>query len=149
MKTKSIALVILALIIVLVGYFWWSSSKGQSPTKTATEPAQNNNLTILSTNPTSLEGATISPTQPIEITFSKPISISQFKYKLDPTLEHDAASTSGDNSFGTTFRISFKKPLELGAAFTLTISPETKVNDQQKLDKEYIYHIKTIGYKGA
>ncbi len=149
MNLKKTIITLITIIVLIVGFSTWQIKHQNHSGLDSVKSTPKIILTIISTLPTPLENSTISPSQPIEITFSKPISISQFKYKIDPEIEHEVASTSGDSSFGQTFRITFKKPLELGAAFTLTVNPDTKLSDQEKLDKEYIYHIKTIGYKGA
>lgn len=145
---KLIVLTLFCITLVIVGLYYLL--KPDNAKSDLTSPEESINLTISSTSPSPLEEATISPSQPIEISFNKPFSKSEFKYKLDPEIEHEVSVVSGQSSdFGDTFRITFKKPLELGASFTLFINPETKVDDKQKLDKEYIYHIRTIGYKGV
>lgn len=148
MSIKKAVIPIIVIVILLGGFLLWKGSES-SPQLSPVQSTTDTNLTIISTNPASLDGATISPSQPIEVTFSKPISISDFKYKLEPDIDHDVAATGQSGSFGQTFRITFKKPLELGATFTLTINSDTKVSDKEKLDKEYNYHVQTISYKGV
>ncbi len=137
-------------IIALCAVIFFILNRRQEPEVIKTASPQVSALSIVSTNPPDLEGATISPSQAIDITFNKSISKGEFKYKMEPDIEHEVTIVNSESgSFGQTFRITFKKPLELGATFTLIISGETKVNDQERLDHEYIYHVQTIGYKGV
>ena len=109
-----------------------------------------NQLQITSTKPDPLDEATILPTGSIEVTFNKPIVASELKHRFDPDIEHEVEVTGGINNFyGQTFRIIFKKPLPLGNGFTLFILKETHTEEKETLDKEYIFHIKTIKYTGV
>lgn len=138
---------IFILAIVLLGGFLYKNSFFKSSPKTTEVPKQ---LKIVSTNPTPLEGATILPTQYIEINFNYPIVDSEFKHKLDPELDHEIQVFNGKNSrWGQTMRIVFKKPLQLGSGLTLFILGNTHTEDGLKLNQDFIYHIRTIGYKGV
>ncbi len=106
-------------------------------------------LKIISTNPHPLDEATILPTQNIEFTFNKPLFRSQFKHKFDPDIEHEVEVIDGrDKEFGQTFKIVFKKPLELGLGYALFVFTNTKTEGGLFLDKEYVFHFQTIKYKG-
>lgn len=122
------------------------------------EPAQQSNsqatqeeqLKIVSTNPDPLEGATILTTQYLEITFNKPLFVSEFKHEFDPPVEHNVEVINGrDHAFGSTFRIIFKKPLELGSGYTLFILSNTKTEENLELKQNFDYHFSTINYKGV
>ena len=106
-------------------------------------------LEILSTSPDPLEGAVILPTQEIEFKFNKQVSVSEFKHKFDPEVEHEVAAAyeKADNS--TTMKIIFKKPLELGNGYTLFVLSNTTSEDNKSLDREFNYHFSTIKYRGV
>ena len=141
---KNIIIIIITIIIVILGFVL-----RQNPNKPTSLP-QKEELKIISTNPNPLENTTILPTGTIEISFNKPIVVSEFKHKFDPELEHEVEIINGiNNSLGHTFKISFKKPLKLGSGYTLFILPNTHTEDGLKLDKEIIYHFKTIEYRGV
>ncbi len=138
-------IIFITIIIVIFGGLIFK----QNPDKPV-QTLPKEELKIISTNPSPLEDATILPTGSIDITLNKPVVISEFKHRFDPELEHEVEVISGINSsYGQTFRISFKKPLQLGSGYTLFILPNTHTEDGLKLDKEIIYHFKTIGYRGV
>ncbi|OGE15852.1 hypothetical protein A3F00_04745 [Candidatus Daviesbacteria bacterium RIFCSPHIGHO2_12_FULL_37_11] len=143
--------IILGIVIVLslaVLIFVSSLFKIGTSTKQETETIQvNDELEIISTNPDPLEGAVVMPSQIIEIKFNKIISVSEFKHKFDPELEHEVIPE--DEKLGTTFKIKFKKPLDLGSGYTLYILPDTNGVDKKILGKDVIYHFSTIKYKGV
>lgn len=143
-KINIIFIIFIIVIMVILGGFL-----KQNPDKPQTESPKEE-LKIISTNPDPLEGATILPTQSIEITFNKPVVKSEFKHHFDPELEHEIEVVGGrSNSYGQTFKIIFKKPLELGSGYTLFILPNTHTEDGLKLEKDIIYHFKTISYRGV
>lgn len=114
-----------------------------------TEQFSEDNLRIVSTNPDPLEGATILPTQNIEFKFNKIMSVSEFKHRFDPELEHDVEATYDNKNKTTTMKITFKKPLKLGSGYTLFILSNTHSVDNKELGREYDYHFTTIKYKGV
>jgi hypothetical protein len=147
---------ILIVLAILVGIgvviFWQFSKPSQIQQTPETEtPPQEEQLKIIKTNPDPLEGATILPTQSIEITFNKVIPRSEFKHLLDPEIKnYEVESVGGDSTKGPTIRINFKEPLQLGVGYSLTIYQHTRSEkEEDKLDKEYLYHFKTIQYKGV
>jgi hypothetical protein len=145
-----IALGLVLLAFVIFQILNTNSSKTQSPTQ-AVEKADSE-LRIVSTNPQNLDGTTILPTQSLEINFNKPIPKSEFKHQMDPgDLEYEIEALNGPSGdVGQTIKIIFKKPLPIGgAAFTLTVKTATRTDDKIFLDHEYIYHFKTISYKGV
>lgn len=141
-------IIILIVIVILLGGWFYNHNffkKDTVPVETLKQ------LKIISTKPSPLDEATILPTQPIEIEFNLPVVKSEFKHKFDPEgLEHEVEVLDGINSsYGTKFRIIFKKPLELGTGITLFILPNTQTEEGIKLETEVIYHITTIGYRGV
>lgn len=144
MPIKKISIIIITIIIFITVIIFKNN-----PSKPEAQIPKEE-LKILSTNPSPLENATILPTGTIEITFNKPVVVSEFKHRFDPELEHEVEVVSGiNNSYGQTFKISFKKPLQLGSGYTLFILPNTHTENGLKLDTEAVYHFKTIEYKGV
>lgn len=143
-SSQALLIIFITIIIVIVGLILKQNSD-----KSVQNPPKEE-LKILSTNPSPLEDATILPTGFIEITLNKPVVTSEFKHRFDPELEHEVEVINGINSsYGKTFKLHFKKPLQLGSGYTLFILPNTHTEDGLKLDKEIIYHFKTIGYRGV
>ena len=142
---------IVIIILGLVFIFLWVKDKNSQPQppKEVTQE-QSDNLRVVSTKPDPLDNSTILPTDSLEITFNKPISVSEFKHHFDPEVEHEIEAIGQSTPKGSyQFKISFKKPLELGAGYTLFVESRTKTNSGETLDHEYNYHIKTIGYRGV
>lgn len=137
MPVKKLSIIIIIIITVILGFFL-----KQNPTK-PNSPVSREELKIISTNPDPLEGATILPTQSIEITFNKPVNTSEFKHRFDPEIDHQVETKNN------TFRIIFNKPLKLGSGYTLFILPNTHTEDGLTLGQEIIYHFKTISYRGV
>jgi hypothetical protein len=143
----------IAAVIFIIGIVLFVNKNQAKPSLLSinSSPApQENKLTVISTKPDPLENTTILPTQDIEITLNKEIPISEFKHHFDPDVEHDIEIIKGpSSSLGATIKIKFRKPLELGAGYTLIIESSTRTNDHINLDHEYMYHFKTIQYKGV
>lgn len=138
---------IIATLIFLALIFFLVKNK---QTTTPTTPSPSDQLQIISTNPNPLDEATILPTDSIEITLNKPVVVSELKHRFDPDIKHEVKVINGiNNSYGQTFRIIFEKPLPLGSGFTLFILKETHTEEKQLIDKEYIFHFKTIKYSGV
>ncbi len=151
---KRLKLVILLVIIGVIGltvFFNYrdssnSEKQSNSSEKAETPASPNDRPKVVSITPTPGENNVLLPTQPIEITFNIPVQNGgEFKHKLDPKLEYDI-STSNDRK---TIIIKPKSTYPLGQGITLIISPETKFDNQQKLENEVIYHFQTIQYKGV
>lgn len=143
--------IILSLVILgVAGFFIYQSQAKNPPTsKLVTSTPNQNQLKLLSTDPDPLEAATLLPTQTITLTFNQVIPKSELKYHFDPDVEHQLEVASGPSSSGgTTFKITFKKPLELGSGYTLFIESSTHTKSKVTLDREYVYHFRTINYRG-
>ena len=139
------------LLIVILGIIYTQNQSWQKLTSPSPKSeTKKEHLQIISTNPHPLDEATILPFQSIEITLNKPLFRSQLKHVFNPDIEHDVVVLEGrDQEFGSKFKIIFKKPLELGTGYSLLIQQSTHTEDGLSLDKEYIYHFKTIEYKGV
>jgi hypothetical protein len=142
---KKISMVII-LILIGIGIFLFIKPKLQSKQSNVT--TQSEKLTVVSTTPNPLNGATVLPTQTIFITFNKPVAISEFKHRFDPEVEHTIETQANDWK-GTTMKITFKKPLQLGSGYTLFIESNTHTEAKEDLDHQYVYHFTTISYKGV
>lgn len=139
-------LIIATLIFLALIFFLVKNKQITTPTT----PSPSDQLQIISTKPSPLDEVTILPTDSIEITLNKPVVVSELKHRFDPDIEHEVKVIKGiNNSYGQTFRIIFKKPLPLGSGFTLFILKETHTEEKQLIDKEYIFHFKTIKYSGV
>lgn len=111
--------------------------------------SQNDKLQVVSTNPDPLEGAILLPTQSIEVTLSKEVVVSELKHKFDPETKNtvEVLDNKGTTK-GKVFKITFKDPLKPGVGYTLFIETNTHTESGETLDKQYVYHFKTISYKG-
>ena len=135
-------LIIGILVISVIAFLY----QKQTATPETNEPEQ---LKITSTKPATLDEATILPTDTIEITLNKPIYRSELKHRFDPEINHEVETINGiDKELGQTFRIIFQEPLGLGKGYTLFILSNTHDQENHNLDHEYIYHFKTISYRG-
>lgn len=147
-------MVFILVVIVLGAGLWFTltskkTDKTEPSTKTEIKSPQLENFKVISTKPDPLEGATILPTQEIEITFNREVVRSEIKHKFDPEVEHEITTINGKNSeVSKTFKITFKKPLSLGSGYTLFIYDGTHTENKQNLDKQYSFHFETIAYKG-
>lgn len=135
-------LIITFIIFITIMAWWWKNR----PTPPPSAPEE---LKIISTKPDPLEGAILLPSQSIEITFNKPIMKTEFKHQFDPQLEHEVEVVGEKSHFGQTLRIKFTKPLELGSGYTLFVLPSTHTEEGLKLDRDIIFHFKTIPYRGV
>lgn len=138
-------LIVIVLLTIAAGVFLY-----QKQTVKVEPVKQEEKLTIVLTKPNPLDEATILPKDGIEVTFSYPIYRSELKHRFDPEMKHEVVVVNGiDKELGTTFRITFNDSLELGRGYTLIILPETHDQKNHNLDHEYIYHFKTISYRGV
>lgn len=147
---------VIALIALgLVGLQQFYPSPTQAPIDVlpAQTPAlqQNDNQEpqVVSTDPSPLDNIVISPVQVIKITFNTPIeNIGEFKHRLEPITTKYDAKLSDDRK---TVIISPKEnsSYPVGTSFTLFIKSDTKLDGKKTLGKEFIYHFKTISYRGV
>lgn len=100
---------------------------------------------IISTKPNPLEGAIISTTEVIEVTFNKSLeNAPELKHKLEPEVKYKI-ELSPDRK---TFKIVPLEPYVLGTSFTLYIHPDTKFDGKETLGEEKMFKYKTINYRG-
>lgn len=143
------------IVLVLIGFKKFYPTTIQIPTNIT--PAQPPTLQqsdsgepqVISTDPSPLDNIVISPIQVIKITFNTPIeNIGEFKHRLEPITTKYDAKLSDDRK---TVIISPKEnsSYPVGTSFTLFIKSDTKLDGKKTLGKEFIYHFKTISYRGV
>ena len=138
---------LILLAIVIIGVLIWNQKQTSNK---ILKQVQDDNLKIVSTKPEPLDEATILPKDSLEITFNYPIYRSELKHRFDPEIEHEVITVNGiDKELGTTFKITFNEPLELGRGYTLFILSNTHDQKNHSIDHEYTYHFKTISYRGV
>ena len=147
---KNIVLLFVVTILLLASFFIYKNQIVKKTNSFANNHQQPDVLRLIKTNPDPLENATILPIQDLEFTFNMPIYRSEFKHRFDPDVERTVEVVNGiDFEHGTVMRIKFNKPLGLGGGYTLFVESGTKVNEKLRLGRDYIYHFKTIGYRGV
>lgn len=153
---KSKKIIILAFIFVsLLGFGLYifkvkdtDITKKQQSSLSLSPPKGNLVPYVISTFPSSLEGALILPTQTIQITFSDPVvNTDELKHKMDPEDGKYKLKLSDDRK---TLFIIPSPTFDLGRGYTFFIlSNETKFDQSKKLDGDIIYHFRTISYNGV
>lgn len=152
LKQKIILLIAtLGAILILIFQQGLYGKPAASPLPTPKPEAKQNQVnqneepTVISTQPSPLEEATILPTQTVEITFNLPLeNTGEFKNKIEPEADYEV-KLSNDRK---TVQIIPKKTFKLGASYTLFIKPDTKFDGSKTLNKELIFHFRTIEYRG-
>lgn len=150
MKKVVAAIIIITFIIVII--FLVFSEKNQvattppQPPTSSQAPSQTDKPQIVSTKPNPLDNNIVSSTEPIEITFNRPLeNVGEFKLRIEPKTDYKV-ELSGDRK---TARIIPVKPFPLGTTFTLFIGTETKFDGVGRWGEEKIYHFQTIKYTGV
>ena len=81
----------------------------------------------------------------IEISFNKPLqNVPEFKVRIEPKVDFKVELSSERK----TAKITFIKPLDLGAAYTLTINPDTKFDEVGDWGQTKDFHFRTVRYRG-
>lgn len=152
---KKLIYLIGLIVIILVGVFKYQdimmlSSKFSSSDNNPSQPVKDNipisGIQVIKTDPDPLEWAVVLPDQEVSLTFTDPIeNTGEFKHLVTPEFEYEMRLS---NDKKTVF-IKPKSVYPLGEEITLFIKPETKFVGGKKLDKELIYHFKTIQHRGA
>ena len=146
---KSLKLVVVLIIILIAGAFFW---KSRTPAAPSTPPAPSATVSpsakpqIVSTKPNPLDETIVSATEIVEITFNRPLeNVGEFKSRIEPKIDYKV-ELSGDRK---TAKIIPAKPYQLGTTYTLFIGTETKFDGVGRWGEEKIYHFKTITYRGV
>lgn len=141
----SITLVSLALLVIFYRLLYNPAPITKLNVQTTQADVQPEEPLILTTNPSPLEEATILPTQIIELTFNYSlVAPSEVKHKIDPPADIKIELSSDKK----TVKIVPVKPYKLGSGYTLFIQPDTKFEGGRLLKDQFIYHFKTISYRG-
>ncbi len=141
-KSKTIYLLIF-LVIILIGLLALKNLPLRKQPGPTTETTINSEpyLTITSVN---LSDQPFSITEPILITFSRPVEEKTMKILLIPqtpaTIQFDSSKTQ--------LIIDPQDAWNFNTNYQLSISKEAKSQAGLSLDKDYIYAFKTIGYSG-
>ncbi len=137
-----------ALLVAVFSSGLYSNMLGESSVVQPTEQVSQNpeKPVIVSTVPKSLDQSTILPNQTIEIGFSHPLeNVPETRWEIQPAADI-RAELSDDRK---TLKLIPNNPYNLGQSYTLFIRPETKIEGRKTLEKEYIYHFRTIEFKGS
>lgn len=147
LKQKIIGIIaVIGTILILIFQHGFYSKPTANLEKQPQIQTQTDKIELVSTNPSPLEEATLWAMQPIEITFNLPlVNAPEFKHKIDPKPDYKV-ELSDDKK---TVRIIPTKPLQLGLGFTLFIQSDTKFDGNKTLGRDYVFHFRTIEYKGV
>jgi hypothetical protein len=153
---------IILLILMVGAALIYISQQGLYPPLSSTQsqdpiPTQvpTDRPVVVSTVPPGLnseESITVSPTQTLEITFNMPLeNVGEFKNKIEPSAEYKV-ELSGDRK---TAKIIPATPWKLGSSYMLTITPDTKFNNNpgqqastNRLNGDINLRFKSIEYRG-
>lgn len=146
-KIKILAIIIVAGLILI--WLFKTNLLGLDPQKEQTEGQQiseTDSPQVVSTKPDPLEEAIISADQTVEITFNRPLeNVGEFKVRLESKKDFKIELSSDRK----TAKIIPTTPYELGATYTLFITPDTKFDGVGGWGQEKVYHFKTIQYRGV
>ena len=150
LRQKIIAAVIalgLGLIALFsMGLYHHSPAPLPPSASSQNQVADENKPKLISTNPTSLDLATIVPTQVIELNFSQSlVGELDVHITLDPKIDFKL-TVSADHK---TAKITPIKPYDLGQSYTLNVTSGTRFEGDKTLDHDYTYHFKTLPYNGV
>lgn len=143
---KIVAAIITVIGLILVAIFGQGLYHPNSEPTVATEnvsQADQSGVKVVSTNPATLDGATISPTQTLEITFNKPLVHDDTRVVVEPKADY-RTDLSSDHK---TLKIIPK--FNLGSSYTLTIKSGYGTDTGEKLDQDLNFHFDTISYNGV
>lgn len=145
LKTKIIGIIV-ALGLILIAIF--QAGLYTPSQRKVSEPAaslQNQKAEVVSTNPASLDGATILPTQAVEITFNKPLVNDPARITLEPQVKY-RTELSSDHK---TLKVIPTDAYKLGQSYTLTIKDGYSFDTGEKLESDRTFHFQTVSYNGV
>jgi hypothetical protein len=145
---KKIAAILTAVIgLVLIAIFQNGLAPKNHPDSSAPQTQDSSeHAKLIKTNPSPFDNSIILPTQALEFTFSDPIeNPGEFKFRLEPNAEIEI-SLSDDKK---TAKITPKNSFDLGQAYTLFITSDTKFEGGKKLDQGLQFGFRTIEYNGV
>lgn len=142
-KIVSVVVAILGIILVVIFGKGLYSPPSDPPIIEETEINSQAAVHVISTSPKSLDGATVSPTQTIEITFNKPLVRDDTRIIVEPKADYKT-DLSPDHK---TLKIT--PSFELGKSYTLTIKSGYGTDTGEKLDQDLNFKLQTISYNGV
>lgn len=146
-KQKIIAAVIAlgAILIVIFNRGFSMISSDPERQEPGVNQVQSQNVEVVATSPNPLEGATILPSQEVEIFFSEPMVNDPARITIEPSVKYNA-QLSADHK---TLKIQPLEPYKLGQGYTLTIKSGYASDNGKKLDSDKTFHFQTISYNGV
>lgn len=147
---QKIIIAIVAIGLFLIAIFqrglYQSGFSGNSPAQeTNQEKTQIETPKVISTNPSPLEGAVITPTQEVEIIFNKPLVNDPARIIIEPS-HKIRTELSSDHK---TMKVIPIEPYTLGGGYTFTIKKDHGFDTGDKLPEDVIFHFRTINYSGV
>lgn len=150
LKQKIIAFVVFAGVL-LIAIFQMGLGGDKKPIiqnkapQTQEDFANDPQPRLVSIKPDSLEGATILPTQTIEVTFNHPLqNVPETKWRIDPKIEMKV-ELSVDKKI---IKFTPTKAYDLGQGYNLIITGDTKFDNNKLLNTDYHWAFQTIKYTG-
>lgn len=147
-KQKIIGIITI-LGLILIGIFkhgLYSHSPLSLTNQPAVNPSQNADPKVVSTTPELSQEVILPPNQDISINFNLPLQNSgELRYQITPDVEVNLKLSSDRKTITISPRTFYK----LGSEYTIFIKGETKFDNKKTLNKEYIFHFKTIQYIGV
>lgn len=149
MQIKEMAGVSIVFIIIITVIIIILQKTGINPQSNTPTP-EPDTLKLVSIKPDPLDNATVLPNLAIEVSFNKPILTGELKHRFEPQMEVNIEPLDKLTPKGASkFKITFKKPLELGKNYTLFILSNTHTEDGLELGQEHRFRFKTIDYRGV
>lgn len=145
---KQIIFIIIIISIIFITYSVWQNKHTPKLEQPKNQPVavQDDSPRIVSTKPDPLDNNIVSASEPIEITFNKPLqNVPEFKIRIEPRPDYKVELSSDRK----TAKIIFNKPLDLGTGFTLYIQPDTKFDEVGEWKQDKTFHFRTIKYTGV
>lgn len=143
------AVVVLLLLIKGKGLLPASKQIDTKSSQQSSQPAQASQTDkpqIVSTKPEPLNENFVSGSEPIEITFNRPMeNVGEFKIRIEPKIDYKV-ELSADRK---TAKITPSKPYPLGTSFTLYINSDTKFDGVGSWGENKEFHFRTIKYTGV
>lgn len=146
---KPTKLILITALVIIIPAIVFSFRKEVVPkTQPVDQPkvkVESDTPKIISTKPNPLEGAIITASEVIEVTFSHPLeNEGEFKLRIEPEVLFKIQLSSDRK----TAKIIPQKPYELGRTYTLFIKSDTKFDGVGQWGEEKIFHVNTVRYRG-
>jgi hypothetical protein len=131
---------------VLLFFIFQPKPTQPKPASTPSPSVESSEPHLVSTNPTSLEGTTVTPTQAIELTFNQPLVNEPYTLiRLEPEMDFKVTLTNENK----TVKITPAENYKFGSGYTLTVDSLTKFQGDKTLGQNLLFHFKTVSYSGV